>query len=85
MKIYYSHHSQNQMEIRQILEEWVYLAILAPDLKIDHTFNSEVIYHFKKIIEANNKVLRVVVKKIGSCDEYLVITCYFDRKMRINL
>jgi hypothetical protein len=85
MKIYYSHHSQHQMEIREILEEWVHLTIVSPDFKIDDTFNPQIIYHFKKINEANNKFLRVVVKKLESSNEYLIITCYFDRKMRKNL
>jgi hypothetical protein len=82
MKLYYSQHSEEQMQAREILEEWVYSAIIAPDLKVDHALNPLIIYHFKKTLEANNKVLRVVLKKLTSNDEYLVITCYFDRKMR---
>ena len=85
MKLYYSQHSQDQMILREILEEWVYLTIRSPDFKIDHTFKPEIIYYFKKISEANGKVLRVVLKKLVSGDEYLIVTCYFDRKMRNNL
>ena len=85
MKIYYSHHSQHQMEIREILEEWFHMTMVNPDFKVDHTFNPEIIYYFKRINEANNKFLRVVVKKISGYDEYLIITCYFDRKMRNTL
>lgn len=85
MKLYYSQHSQDQMKLREILEEWVYLTIASPDFKIDHTFNPEMIYHFKKIGEANNKILRVVLKKLVSNDEYLIVTCYFDKKMRYIL
>jgi hypothetical protein len=85
MKLYYTQHSQDQMKLREITEDWVYLTIVNPDFKIDHTFNSDIIYHFKKIYEANNKVLRVVLKKIVSDDEYLIVTCYFDRNMRYKL
>lgn len=86
MKIYYTNHLQDKIHERLIFEEWIYSTITAPDLKVDHTFHPEIISHFKKIEDANNKVLRVVLKKLTSNnDEYLVITCYFDRKMRDKL
>lgn len=73
------------MILREIKAEWILLTFSNPDLKIDYTLNLEVVYYFKKINEANNKVLRIVLRKLPSNDEYLIITCYFDRNMRNSL
>jgi hypothetical protein len=73
------------MVLREIKEEWILLAFSSPDLKIDYIKNPEIVYYFKKIFEANNKILRLVLKKLPPKDEYLIITCYFDRNMRNSL
>lgn len=85
MKLIFTQHSQDQMILREIKEEWILLTFSNPDLKIDYALNPEVVYYFKKINEANNKVLRIVLRKLPSLDEYLIITCYFDRNMRNSL
>ena len=83
MKIHFTQHAQQRMELRNILEEWIFLTIIRPDTKVDHGINPTLVYHFKTINEANNKTLRVVLKKLDLNDEYLILTCYFDKKMRI--
>ena len=85
MKLIFTQHSQDQMALRAVKEEWILLTFSNPDLKIDYAPNPEVVYYFKKIYEANNKILRIVLKKLSSKDEYLIITCYFDRNMRNSL
>lgn len=73
------------MKQREITEEWVQWAIFNPDLIIMDKLRSEIIYFYKKIPSANQKILQVVTKKINSKDDYLIITCYFDKKMRNKL
>ena len=85
MKLIFTQHSQDQMILREIKEEWILLTFSNPDLKIEYALNPEVVYYFKRIYEANSKVLRVVIRKLSSKDEYLIITCYFDRNMRNSL
>lgn len=85
MKLIFTQHSQEQMLLREIKEEWILLTFSSPDLKIDYVPNPEVVYYFKRIHEANNKILRIVLRKLSSKDKYLIITCYFDRNMRNSL
>jgi hypothetical protein len=85
MKIIFSDHAQMQMKQRDIKEEWIFLAIQCPDIKTEDSFRINIIYFYKKIPNANHKILQVVTKKINSIDEFLIVTCYFNKKMRGKL
>ena len=73
------------MKQREITEEWVQWAIFNPDLVIVDELRSEIIYFYKKIPSANQKILQVVTKKIDSKDGYLIITCNIEKQLRNKL
>ncbi len=76
MKFNVSIHAQDVMAARDILEEWVQSAVDDPSTKID--INKQEVHCFITITEHDSRCLKVVVNPI----KRLVITAYFDRKMK---
>jgi hypothetical protein len=78
-EINFSAHAREMLKERDILEEWVLLAINSPDNSEKHTEDGN--WHYtKSIAEKENRVLRVVVNQ--EITHYRVVTVFFDRRLR---
>ena len=76
MKFKLSVHAKDVMENRNILEDWVYVILNNPSVLID--IAEDEVHLYGTIHEYNDRCLKVVVNPL----KYLVITTYFDRKMK---
>ncbi|MEX2490533.1 MAG: DUF4258 domain-containing protein [Nitrospirales bacterium] len=59
--------------------EWVEQVLLQPERVEPDRIDPELEHRMRRIQEAGERVLRVIVKKTSN--PIRVITCYFDRKM----
>ena len=76
MKFKLSIHAQDVMTARGILEEWVVSTIDDPSGRV--IVSDEEVHYFSTIHRNEERCLKVVVNPV----KYLVVTAYFDRKMR---
>jgi len=76
MEIIFSVHAQDVMFSRNIKVSWVELVLERASNKI--IINDEEVHYFKIIQEYDNRCLKVVFNP----NKNLVITTFFDRKMR---
>ena len=76
MKIIFSVHAQDVMTTREIKQSWVEIVLESASNII--IINDDEIHYFKIIQEYDNRCLKVVFNPNKS----LVITAFFDRKMK---
>jgi len=76
MKFKLSVHARDVMENRNISVEWVYAILDNPSITIDVEENE--VYLYGIVHEYNDRCLKVVINPLKN----LVITTYFDRKMK---
>ena len=76
MKYTLSLHARDAISFRDISEEWIN-AVLEEPSGVEHISNSEV-HYFKTIADNENRCLKVIVNP----EKRVVITAFFDRKMR---
>ena len=76
MKFKLSVHAKDVMDNRNIVEDWVYAILDNPFVTIE--IAKDEVHVYGTIKEYNNRCLKVVVNPLKS----LVITTYFDRKMK---
>ncbi|PHS41013.1 MAG: hypothetical protein COB07_03195 [Sulfurovum sp.] len=76
MKFRLSSHAKDVMENRKIKENWVYEILSNPSTTLDIQENEKHLYGI--INEYDNRCLKVVINPLKN----LVITVYFDRKMK---
>ena len=76
MKFKLSVHAKDVMNNRNIVEDWVYRIVYHPSITID--IAKDEVHLYGIIHEYNERCLKVVVNPLKN----LVITTYFDRKMK---
>ena len=76
MKFKLSVHARDVMENRNIIEDWVYAILDNPSVIIN--IEEDEVHLYGIVDEYNNRCLKVVVNPLRN----LVITTYFDRKMK---
>ena len=76
MKFKLSVHAKDVMENRNIIEDWVYAILDNPSITID--IQEDEMHLYGIVHEYNGRCLKVVVNPLKN----LVITTYFDRKMK---
>jgi hypothetical protein len=77
----FTEHSEAQLAERQLKLSWVVETLQSPnrtDEMLDQT-----VHYIKRIVAANDKVLRVVVNPAVS--PKTIITLFFDRRLRYSL
>jgi hypothetical protein len=75
----YSEHARTVIEERGIAKEWVERTVRAPDRTLLGPDGN--LHCLKVISEREGRVLRVVVNARG--EPGLVVTAFFDRRMRV--
>jgi len=76
MKFKFSVHAKDVMENRNIVEEWVNAIVESPAVTIEIADNE---VHLYGIVDAyGGRCLKVVINPL----KHLIITTYFDRKMK---
>ncbi len=83
MKFELTKHASEVISERNISEEYLERAIDNPGLKMDDREDPALEHLLAKIMENDNRVLRVIV--IKNSDPVRVITAFFDRSMRGKL
>ena len=78
MDIELSSHSESMLRERDILEEWLWLAIEEPDEKA--LMDDGNVHYMKAIQQFGGRVLRVVVNQQSA--PRIVVTVFFDRRLR---
>ncbi len=78
MKIVFSVHAHDVMTSRAILESWVEQTVLNSSRKI--VVSEDEVHYFTTIQEYDGRCLKVVFNP----KKNLVITTFFDRKMKIK-
>ena len=76
MKFKLSVHAKDVMKNRNIIEDWVYAILNNPSVTMD--IAKDEVHLYGIIDEYNNRCLKVVINPLKN----LVITTYFDRKMK---
>ena len=76
MKFKLSVHAKDVMKNRNITEDWVYAILNNPSVTMD--IAKDEVHLYGIIDEYNNRCLKVVINPLKN----LVITTYFDRKMK---
>ena len=77
-------HARESLRKRQIIQmEWIERVLAEPERVEPDRFDLELEHRLRSILEFEERVLRVIVKK--QTNPIQVITCYFDRKMRGKL
>ena len=71
-----SKHAKDVMKNRNILKNWVYDVVLKPSVYIK--VQKDEIHMYGIVAEYNERCLKVVVNPIKE----IIITTYFDRKMK---
>ena len=79
----YTSHALDVMERRGIRPEWVERAVTAPERRIRDPSDWTLERFFRRIIESDGKVLRVVVNT--ESDPWRVVITFSDRSMRGEL
>ena len=75
-------HAQNSIRDRKIKIEWLENCLNSPDkIELDQ-IDGTVIHHLKVITEANTKVLRLVLRWNKEKISALIITVFFDKRLR---
>ncbi len=78
MKFEFSKHAKAMIKERNITEEWVWNALLAPMYKDFRPDNN--IHYFKSIPKQDGKVLHVVVTPNTKPPKF--VTAFFDRRRK---
>lgn len=82
MRYVLTQHATVALQERRIEVAWLERTLLAPELvKADHD-DPGVEHRLRRIVEYDNRVLRVVLRKQEILE---IITVYFDRNMRGKL
>ena len=76
MKFKLSVHAKDVMKNRNIIEDWVYAILNNPSVTMD--IAKDEVHLYGIIDEYNDRCLKVVINPLKN----LVITTYFDRKMK---
>ncbi len=76
MKLKLSSHAKDVMKNRNILEKWVYSILDEPSVTIKIQENE--IHMYGTVYEYNDRCLKIVINPL----KHVVITTYFDRKMK---
>ena len=75
-------HAQKSIKDRKISLEWLENCLNNPDkIEADQT-DGTVVHHLKVITEANTKVLRLVLRWNQDKSSALIITVFFDKRLR---
>lgn len=74
-------HAEEMIADRGIALAWVVSAIEAPDSRSTDPRDTSLTRSFRKISEAEGRILRVVHRPDGA--DVLVITAFFDRGMKL--
>ncbi len=75
----FSRHFNEMLIQRNIDESWVHRTVDQPD-RVDRHDEGATLHYLKKIVERNNRWLRIVV----NVDEipHKAVTAFFDRRLR---
>lgn len=73
-----SKHAKDMIFEREIKLDWLTDTINKPDKVI--TINVDEIHYIKRIVEFDNKSLRVVINPVSSLA--IVVTLFFDRRIK---
>lgn len=76
-------HARKVLEEREIPVEWLERALFEPELTVPDPDDALLERCFRRIPEADNRVLRVVVNK--TVDPHRVVSVFFDRNMKGRL
>lgn len=77
----FSKHAQDMLSERNIAEEWVWRTIKTPSSKkLGEDGN---MHYIKSILERDGRFLRVVINP--NVDPQLIVTLFFDRRLRKQL
>lgn len=83
MKFTLSGHASTVVAERGIRNEWIELALSAPQKTHADDADPSLVHHLVEIAAFENRVLRVVVNVRGGAPH--VVTAFFDRSMRGKL
>ncbi len=78
-----SAHAQDNIQKRNLLLRWIQDAVEHPDKTEPDETDEELQIAFKKIQDANDKILKVVYNKTVS--PIRIVTAHFDRRMKGKL
>ena len=78
-----SAHAQDNIQKRNLLLRWIQDAVEHPDKTEPDETDDELQIAFKKIQDANDKILKVVYNKTVS--PIRIVTAHFDRRMKGKL
>lgn len=78
--IRFTQHGLAELEKRKLASAWVEAVILRPDRTTSDPSDPVLTRSYKTILEAGNRVLRVVHRPEGA--DVLVITAFFDRNAK---
>ncbi len=82
MRYVLTHHATGALQERRIEAAWLERTVLAPErVELDRD-DPSVEHRLRRIVEYDNRVLRVVLRKQAILE---IITVYFDRNMRGKL
>lgn len=79
----FSSHAEHSLDERGLSPEWVRRVLDGPVLRLPDELDPELEHFLAPIKEADNRALRVIVNTQKS--PWLVVTAYFDRRMRGKL
>lgn len=77
MEYVLSNHAAKRMQERKIEPRWLELTLTAPDLDEPDPIDPDVHLAFKRIVEMDDRVLRVVYNRVAS--PIRIVPVYFDR------
>jgi hypothetical protein len=77
MRIALTQHALRRLAERRIPLEWIEITLEQPDLESPDSTDPKLMRAFKRLPQADGRVLRVVYSVRG--EEKLVITAFFDR------
>ena len=79
----YTRHANDVIQERQILKEWVELAVIEPSLRFPDPNDLEVERFFRRIQERGDRALRLAVNtKVAP---WRIVSVFFDRSKRGDL
>ena len=78
-----SDHARTRLAERKLDLQWVALTLKDPDLVEPHPQDANCRYAYRRIAEAEGRVLKVVYN--ASTEPWRIVTVHFDRRMRGRL
>ena len=83
MKLTLSRHAKDATKERRITTAWMERVVFQPEKLESDRLDPELEHRLGRIIEYGNRVLRVIVNETKNPP--MIVTAYFDRKMRNKL